>query len=335
MRRRWPILILALSPNALCAQDSAAVRAVHDSVQIRFVDTDLRAVIQALGHYLPKPVIVGALQPTRVSLETPSPVLPASLPALLRTVVESQGLAFDEDSVSFKIGPKPPPVASTPPADGRSRSDSSVRLFVIRLKHARASDVAGTVNQLFGGGGAYSGSNGVTNTLSDELRRNLVPVQNGPTPGRGANVPQPAVGSATFAGSVTIVPDELTNALLVRANEHDYNVLEEAVEQLDVRPLQVLIEVMIVEAQHNRTFSLSTSFLLPPQPADHGDGTVDGKTTAGSLGDFAINLLNIGHANVSAALSAAASRGDVQILSRPVLLASNNTEAHILVGSQQ
>src|SRR5438034_11353876 len=67
------VLVLgALGP--LAAQDTTAVRATTDSVSVRFVDADIRGVIQALGRYLQKPVLVGAIQPVRVSLETPAPV---------------------------------------------------------------------------------------------------------------------------------------------------------------------------------------------------------------------------------------------------------------------
>jgi len=45
--------------------------------------------------------------------------------------------------------------------------------------------------------------------------------------------------------------------------------------------------------------------------------------------------MHLGHAQIDATLTAAASRGDVQIISRPILLASNNQEARILVGSQR
>ena len=45
--------------------------------------------------------------------------------------------------------------------------------------------------------------------------------------------------------------------------------------------------------------------------------------------------MNLGRANIDATVSAAASRGDVEIISRPVLLASNNQEARFLVGSQR
>jgi general secretion pathway protein D len=45
--------------------------------------------------------------------------------------------------------------------------------------------------------------------------------------------------------------------------------------------------------------------------------------------------MSLGHADVEATLRVAQSKGVVQIMSRPVLLASNNTEARILVGEQR
>lgn len=130
------------------------------------------------------------------------------------------------------------------------------------------------------------------------------------------------------------MPDELTNSLLIRASQQDYDVVKQGVEQLDIRPLQALIEVMIVEARHDRTFSFGADFLVPPQSVDHRKGTADASSVGGGLGDLVIHLMNLGHAEINATLRAAASKGEVRIVSRPVLLASNNTEAHLLVGSQ-
>ena len=172
-----------------------------------------------------------------------------------------------------------------------------------------------------------------TGTLSDELRRNRMPPA-GAAPSAPAPVSAPGQ-SAMLTGPVVIVPDERTNSLLIHASEADYDVLKAAVDQLDIRPLQVLIEVLIVETERNSNFGFGASFTLPPQGLDHTGGTVAGSTSGASLGDFVLQLLNVGHAQVSAAISAAASRGDVKIVSRPVLLASNNTEASIMVGSQQ
>jgi len=324
-------------PDRLTAQDTAAVRFVNDSVTVRFVETDIRAVIQALGRYLPKPVLVGNIQPVRVSLETPGPVDRMTLLALLKGLVESQSLEFKEDSAFFRIAPRTTDVARPPAGGGAARSDSGpVHLFVIRLRHARAADVAATVNLLFGGGGEFSGRPGLSSgTLSDELRRNVVPPGGPAAPGQpSANTP---ARSSALSGAVTIVPDELTNSLLVRASQVDFDVMKEAVDQLDIRPLQVLIEVLIVEARHDRSFTLGADWFVPPQPVDNGNGTggVSVPGVAGGLGDLVIKLLKLGRADVDATIRAAATRGDVKIVSQPVLLASNNQEARFLVGSQR
>ena len=321
-------VLLAAAPGRAFSQDTTAIRFSNDSVSVRFVETDIRAVIQAIGRYLPKPVLLGPIQPVRVTLETPGMVDRATLRALLRGLLESQNLEFVEDSAFYRVGPKAP----QEPRPARARSDSGpMQLFVIRLRHARASDVAATVNQLFGGTGAFSGQSGLsTGTLSDELRRNVVPPAGAP-----AGPGQTAVRQSSLAGSVTIVPDELTNSLLVRASEQDFDVIRDAVDQLDIRPLQVLIEVLIVEARHDRSFSFGADVFVPPQSVGKGDGTVGGETNGGGLGDLVITLMNLGRANIDATIRAAASRGDVEIVSRPVLLASNNQEARFLVGSQR
>jgi general secretion pathway protein D len=324
-----------LGATDLCAQDTAAVRVSNDSLTLRFVQADIRAVIQSLGRYLPKPVLVGNIPGVPVSLETPAPVPRSAIPGLLRGLVQSQNLEFTEDSTYFKVSPRAEGNQPGGPAVRTGQGEGPVQLFVIRLKHARAADVAATVNLLFGAGGEFSGRAGLsTGTLSDELRRNVVPPQGAPA-APGPPSANPPVRPSALSGAVTIVPDELTNSLLIRASQEDFDVLKQAVDQLDIRPLQVLIEVLIVEVQHNRSLAFGTTFFLPPQSVDKGDGTVDATVTGASLGDLVIRLMNLGHAQIDATLTAAASRGDVEIVSRPVLLASNNTEARFLVGSQR
>jgi len=323
-------MLILVAP--LAAQDTSGVRFTNDSIAVRFVETDIRAVIQAIGQYLPKPVLVGPIQPVRVTLQTPGPVDRGRLVSLLRGLIESQNLEFTEDSSFYRISTKTADRPSGRPAV--SNDSGPVQLFVIRLRHARAADVAATVNQLFGGTGAFSGQSGLSaGTLSDELRRNAVPLV--PPAGAQAAPNQPNVRQSSLSGSVTIVPDELTNSLLVRASQRDYDVMKEAVDQLDIRPLQVLIEVLIVEARQDRSFSFGTSFFLPQQSIDKGNGTAGGDWIGAGLGDLVIQIMKLGRANIDATVSAAASRGDVEIISRPVLLASNNQEARFLVGSQR
>jgi general secretion pathway protein D len=336
--RVWAAAVAALAavPH-VHAQDTATVRATNDSVRVRFLDADLRAVIQAVGRYLPKPVVTGGVPGVRVSLETPEPVTRATLATLLAALVEAQGLEYSEGSAFIHIGPKlPPEPAAAAGPGGQARDPGQIRLFVVRLKHARAADVAATVNLLFGGSGAFSGASGLSaGTLSQELGRNVVPPQGPPQvvpPAEGSG--GGAVKTASLGGPVTIVPDQLTNSLLVRATAEDFAVLTEAIDQLDIRPLQVLIEVLIVEARHDRNFSLGADLTLPPQGIGD-DGTIGATTSGGGIGDLVIRIMRLSHLDIDALLRTSQSRGDVTIVSRPVLLASNNTEARFLVGSQR
>ncbi|MDX2193551.1 MAG: secretin N-terminal domain-containing protein [Gemmatimonadales bacterium] len=138
-----------------------------------------------------------------------------------------------------------------------------------------------------------------------------------------------------FPGPLVILPDEVTNALLVRANRGDHELIRQAVKQLDVRPLQVLIEVLIVEARSDRGFSLGTEVSVPGQPLS-GGGTAGGSLRGPiSAGNTVLQLMDLGKEKIDAVLRVAESSGRVRIVSRPVLIASNNVEARLLVGAQR
>ena len=134
------LLVLLRFAPATEAQDTSAVRFTDDSIVVRFIDTDIRAVIQAIGQYLPKPVLVGPIQAVRVSLETPGPVSRARLLALLRGVVESQNLEFLEDSAFYRVGARTAQEAR-PTRQANATDSGPVQLFVVRLRHARASSL--------------------------------------------------------------------------------------------------------------------------------------------------------------------------------------------------
>jgi general secretion pathway protein D len=305
-----------------------AVEVAGDSVRISLVNTDMRAAIQAIGRFLTKPVLAGPLGEIRVEVfETPVAIPREAVPDILRGLVEANGLVFVEDSSFYRVT-APEPVVTETPADAGPGADAvNFRLFTVRLRHARAADVAATLNQLFGSGLDFSRPAGLsTGSLSDQLRADRE--------GRGAQEAlAPGPQGALLESPVTIVPDELTNSLLVRSTQADFDVLEEGIQQLDVRPLQVLIEVVVVEARKDRQFALGFNVQLPPYEVD--GATVEGELLGGGLGDLVVRVMELGRAQVNAVLTAARLRGDVDIVSRPVLLASNNTEASLLVGTQQ
>src|SRR5690606_3916215 len=120
---------------------------------------------------------------------------------------ETRGLQWSEDTLFYRV------VQVTPAVQAARRSEprlsGNTQLFVIRLRHARATDVAATVNLLFGGLGEFSGQRGLsTGTLSEQLNRAAGP----PNQIEGARPGAPSQSRAELAGAVTLVPDEITNS---------------------------------------------------------------------------------------------------------------------------
>jgi general secretion pathway protein D len=336
---RWAAciaLLVASATSPLGAQErDSTVVATNDSVTIRLVDVDLRAAVQALARFLDRPVVYAGLEGHRVTLETPAPVPRASVLALLRGMLESQNLELVTDSALYRIVAKAParqPGAMDVPA-GVPRPQGTIQLYVIRLSHARASDVAATVNALYGRASAVGELGARSTTLNEQLRGQQIP----PTDvGPPQAVAQVAGRQASLTGDVTIVPDASTNALLIRATAEDFELIQAAVLQVDIRPLQVLIEVLIAEVRRDRSWSFGVGADLPTQHVKGSTNTtIGGRTTGLGLGDFVLRIMNVGGVDLDATLTAAAARGEVAILSRPVVLATNNETAEILVGSQR
>lgn len=367
--------VLGLIALVLCcplrAQSvDSLVRLNDDSVTVRLVDVDLRVALSALARYLDRPLLFGALPAQRVTFATPSPVPRANVPGFVRGIANAYGVEFTLDSAGafYRVATQSPQRLPGSPASTRARvgdaplfaSAGGQQLFVIRLRHARAADVAAGVNALYGRSAALGELGSLArppaSTLDASLRQNAQAVsgQGLPSSEQSASVVVPESSSdatspigarartsgrqAALTGEVTIVPDERTNALLVRASRLDYDLINAAVEQLDVRPLQVLIEVLIAEVRRDRdlSFGLSTSAEPTPLGGSSG-GTLGGDIVGGGGDEFVVRLLDfrMGTTQLNATLRAAASGGNVRIVSRPVLIATNNELAEILVGSQR
>lgn len=310
-----------------------------DSVTIRIAGAEMRAAVQIMQQYLDRPVIfTGSPGGASVTFETPRPVARADVPRLLRGLLESQGYELIADSASgtyrARVKEQSRPV-TTPPvvnqgAASQTRPAGAPELFVIALKHARAANVASTINSLF----QRAASPSSTSTsrppgFVDDLRAAPLP-QEPVSPG--------ASRSATLTGELTIVSDTRANSLLVRANRLDFELVQSVVQQIDVRPPQALIEVLIVEARRDRSFSLGVGASVKDRPIARTENTtMGGELTAGrgGLGDFTLHVMGISGLDVDATITAAIGRGDVHVVSRPVVLTANDEQAEVIVGSQR
>ncbi len=345
---RYVVIVFALVATAAWPSDIAAqardsaVSLRHDSVSVHLVDADIRAAVEALAPYLDKPVGFGSAVPAaRVTLETPAPVARTAVRGLLEGLLESQNLELVRDSAMYRVQTKaPPPAPAAAVTTAVARAAGPVQLYVIRLKHARAPDVAATVNALFGRASALGEpGSGRPATLDQQLQSTMIAPAGSSGSLPPANAPTPlgsAVGrGASFSGDVTIVPDARSNSLFIRASESDYALVSNAVEQLDTRPLQVLIEVIIAEVERTNSLAFGVDATLPPTKVNGGPTVINGSQTGAGLSNVILHAMNLTGLNIDATLTAAAEHGDVRILSRPILVAANNQPATINVGSQR
>lgn len=156
---------------------------------------------------------------------------------------------------------------------------------------------------------------------------------------------QPSAGpqaiSGQLSGPVNFVVDTTTNAILIRCQGDDYKKIERVIEKLDIYPKQVLIEAMIAEVQLDETSKLGIewSYLMSPKrdwsgtlSLDSGLGVVSG--SGSSLIGSGLSYMVTKTDRFTAMLKAFADKNKVRILSSPHILASDNKEAKINVGSE-
>ncbi len=133
-------------------------------------------------------------------------------------------------------------------------------------------------------------------------------------------------GADTLKGPIRISPDKDRNALIIEAYPSDYQMVKHILNQLDIMPRQVLIEVMIADITLTDSTDLGiewTKFL--------DGGSVGAKNFSGSIGESGMSFTVGLSDDWQAALSMLASQGRVNVLSTPVVLASDNKEASINV----
>jgi len=168
---------------------------------------------------------------------------------------------------------------------------------------------------------------------------------------------QEAKGKApVISKEVQIVADKATNSLVIKAKKHDYLVLEDIIKKLDIPRTMVYIEALIMEVNVDKEFRLGVEWLGMEDFTYRGrkGGVFAGSGGAGGAGDYsgikglsggslpsgfslgvvgeAITIGSVVFPNVAAILQAYQKDSDVNILSTPQILTTDNEEAEIKVG---
>ncbi len=209
------------------------------------------------------------------------------------------------------------------------------KINVYYLENANAEDVASTLQSL---------AQGTAN------RPKAPPGV--PAPGKGTSAAE------LFAGEVKVSADKPTNSLVIIANQNDYRSLVRVIEKLDIQRKQVFIEAVIMEVNLDRNSDIGVN-LHTGIPVKDGNGNVlpavigtnTGKAggapsmslaSLASFGGFLAGIqgpaipeltkLGITIPSFGVILTALQSTNDVNVLSTPHLLTTDNEDAEITVG---
>lgn len=147
--------------------------------------------------------------------------------------------------------------------------------------------------------------------------------------------------AGNLSGPVSFVVDEPTNSVLVRCSESDYRIIRNVIDQLDIFPRQVLIEVLIAEINLDESNKLGVEWEYIFNLGGSATGTLGIDSSLGLVSPGATSPIASGLSYVvgnterfKSALKASASENNVQILSSPHILASDNQAATIDIGSE-
>ncbi|RMD80951.1 MAG: type II secretion system protein GspD, partial [Lentisphaerae bacterium] len=140
--------------------------------------------------------------------------------------------------------------------------------------------------------------------------------------------------------AITIVPVESTNTLLITAPPTILDQIQHMIKNLDIRRRQVMIEVKILEVDHDDLNALGTNWTNIVKGLQRSGHTITHTVSmAGSLTDtlFAYQFnrdLNDG-GSIDAAIQFMRSKGLVKIISEPKLLTADNQKAQIKIGQEE
>ncbi len=249
-----------------------------------------------------------------------------------------------------------------------SKTDQSGgKFYVYRLKHADAEELSDILNSLISGSGGGSSSSSSSNKKSKtsgsslsrggsrNSRRDSTGNNNrlsGSLSGTAAltstDPSNPTSGKVAFDGDISISADSSTNSLVVNASKSDYEKLKQVIDDLDIRRQQVLVEATIMQVSLDRSQGVGVEWTTALGTDDFG---AIGQNNFGGLTNLISNPAALSDLTLAAAssgsivlpggitlpsqavlISALSRNTNVNVLSSPTILATDNEEAEIVVG---
>ncbi len=216
---------------------------------------------------------------------------------------------------------------------------SKYGVFVYYVQNRKAKDLAEVLKQTFLG--VKEKKEEYKQKVTETAPRGVKPL---PSPTPPPSQTSPEAGTVP-EGEINIAVDETNNALVIRAFARDYKGILETIKKLDIYPKQVLIETFLADITLDDSikYGIEWARFLTSRPPNAQEIVVQGRppTDPFALAASAVTQAGIRYSivelggRVSAAISAAAADNRLNVISSPHILASNNQEAKIQIGTSE
>ncbi|MEQ1636935.1 MAG: type II secretion system secretin GspD [Methylococcales bacterium] len=217
---------------------------------------------------------------------------------------------------------------------GSSSADGG--FIVYRVQHVDAVELAATLSSIVSGVAAPKQT--APSTAPGQQTTTMTNKSTTQTVKKAAPTGTQGGGENELSG-MQVIADEANNALVITAKPQQYRLIKKIIQQLDVMPLQVLIDATIVAVNLKDELSYGVKWLFTKDIKEGSDisiGGLDGSKLIGAAATaltsgFTYGFLSNG-GGPSVILNALATNGNINVLSSPSLMVLNNKEASIHVG---
>jgi general secretion pathway protein D len=136
-----------------------------------------------------------------------------------------------------------------------------------------------------------------------------------------------------LGNNIRVVADPANNALIIFAKPADYKEIESVIKELDVMPMQVLIDATVVEVALTGDLQYGLKWYFEQGESGWAQGSEIGAIATAAAGGFTYSLVNASK-NIRVQLNLLAKDNKINVLSSPSLMVLNNQEAQINVGDR-
>ncbi len=226
-------------------------------------------------------------------------------------------------------------------AGGDLTTEDEERLYVYRVVNGDAEELSSLLNELFGNKKRSKSKTAPNRKPSRISSRNKKQPKN-----TFKRTKKSKSGLSISNIDVRIVADKANNSLLISSTPHDFKMIQNALTQLDIVPLQVLIEAKIYEVtlSDDLKYGLQWFFNSGKGTYDNSIGTLGGNVVtdfnqavntglSGIKDAFNFALIN-NAGSIRAIFNAIASKSLLKVISAPSVMVLDNHSAKIQVGDQ-